>query len=188
MENQNSNTTEQLKVALSQLIDAYQDILNQNTSLKQNIEALETKIEALEANIEQLENKKFNLECEIENNQQTIANLTTTKQEQNNEIYSMLEKIESILGSVRSNVGDAIAQQSKQQASTILEFEADSQKLEEQSLASLTDFVEEELEPTASNNSINKPKEEANGYFTVANRGGIDLDRMQSLLSGFGKK
>lgn len=186
MEATNSNTTEQLKGALSQLIDAYQDMVNQNANLKQNIESLESKVESLEANIETLENEKFNLECEVENNQQTIKSLTSTKQEQNNEIYSMLGKIENLLGATKAEVVKEV-ELPKQQVATVLEFEADSQKLEEQSLNSLADFIEEDLEvaPVASDEA---PKEEGDGYFAVANRGGIDLDRMQSLLGGFGKK
>lgn len=188
MEHQNDNSTEQLKGALSSLIDAYQELLEQNKKLKDTAQTYESKIETLEAKVETLENAKFNIECELETAQQTITTLNSTKQEQNNEIYSMLGKIENLLG---GNAKPSIETKEpevapKPQASTILEFEADSQKLEEQSLTSLTDFIEEEMveeEPM-------KPEEqkEEEGYFAVGNRGGIDLDRMQSLLGGFGKK
>lgn len=186
---ENSGTTEALKDALSQLIDAYQNMQDQNSNLKQNIANLEGKIESLEAKIDTLEAEKENLEYNSLKNKEIIDSLSSNKEEQNKEIYSMLGKIESLLGATKETINTPVVvtaqnvAQPKVQTTTILEFESGSQNIEQQSLASLTDFIEEMEAPEE------QPKpEEADGYFTVGNRGGIDLDRMQSLLGGFGKK
>jgi chromosome segregation ATPase len=188
MEIDNENTTEQLKGALSQLIEAYQVLLGKKADLEQNKKDLEENVANLKSDIERLENDKFNLECDLETANEKINNLTSTKQEQNKEIFSMFSKIESLLGATKDSVN---VESSSVSHNTAEEFEADSKKIEEQTVEALSDFVENEIE----SDKAEKPEEpkseeakDADGYFSMGNRGGIDLDRMQSLLGGFGKK
>lgn len=187
MEIDNENTTEQLKGALSQLIEAYQILLGKKADLEQNKRDLEENVANLKSDIERLENDKFNLECELETANEKINNLTSTKQEQNKEIFSMFSKIESLLGATKDSV---TTEPTHEHHDASGEFEAESQKIEEQSVEALSDFVENEIEPKEEAKEDKKGEEgkDADGYFSMGNRGGIDLDRMQSLLGGFGKK
>ncbi|QOG11375.1 hypothetical protein [Arcobacter sp. FWKO B] len=119
----------------------------------------------------QLQNKKLNdkiNELEEENAlmQETIDNLSSTTDKQSQDISSMLGKIESLL-----SVGDNIFSNDKQSSNTQVTSSTDDQTEEE-----ISQLLLEE------NNEVSGDSDEE---ISTAK---IDLQRMESLLSGFGNR
>jgi FtsZ-binding cell division protein ZapB len=158
----NTETISKLNNALNTLINAYEELQEENSELKKNVEGLETALLDVMTSKEELEDE--------------INNLNDGKEEDNSNINTMLGKIESLL---TQKVNDDVSvTKDKEEVIT-------KEKEDETKEPSLLDTTNEQASFFNDNDikeeNETKPKEDE--FKTDDNK--IDLNRMASLLNGF---
>ena len=159
-----SNTINQLNLALNELLDAYDELKGENDSLiaenaqlKKEVEDLSTKNETLEKD---------------------VSSLNNTTKHHTSEIDSMLGRIKSTLN---SNPVASVVKENPENNSPISAPQA---TIKEEKPA-LTATVEKKPETPSEPTKEESQEKEEEKKDTKNNSKEIDLGRMQSLLSGF---
>ncbi len=184
----NSETIAKLSDALNTLIGAYEDLQNENNSLKDTIEELEDAKNELESNINNLKEDKVSLEDNLDN-------IQDNNQKENTNINSMLGKIQNLLGN--KQVGDVVKmetpsfQEEKNDFALNTEniFDAvgkEEEKIEIEEInkqeVDKKEIIDEKINNIAINVNNNTP---INNEQKKQDDGKLDLNRMASLLNGF---
>lgn len=159
-----NETINKLSEALSTLIVAYEKLQKDNKDLKDEVTTLKSEKE-------QIITEKEQVVFELNTLKEDVNVLSDNSEQQNNSMYSMLDKIESLLGD--SN------KVTEEKSNDVQADEIVTQEIEN----IINDQEDYKPEIQVSNN-VEKEKEVVNDS-SESNK--IDLNRMASLLNGFNK-
>jgi len=164
-----NETISKLSEALNTLIGAYEELQKENDKLNTQVQELSQEKDELSLEKEQITMDKNNL-------QKDVSALSDNSNHQNDSMYSMLNKIESLLGNDMGNEEEK-EEQLPSHSEEVLEAQLDEV---------IKESVSYENIDLNSNNSDNEHKEKE-APNTEEQSGKIDLNRMASLLNGFNK-
>ena len=180
----NAETISKLNNALNTLINAYEELQDENKNLKNRINELEDEVLDLESAKENLELTKKDLE-------QKVSNLSENTQQDNSNISSMLGKIESLLNS-SSDSNKEIELKPNENRSRDFDKSNDYSKDHHYFNKSSNDLDDIKLNDSATDkkdddalNSFENLSIKVEEKKDESNENKIDLNRMASLLNGF---
>lgn len=157
-----TETINKLSEALSTLIVAYEKLQKENSDLHGEVKTLKSEKE-------QIITEKEQVVFELNTLKEDVNVLSDNSEQQNNSMYSMLDKIESLLGDSNKNT----------------EVKSDEAQIDEivtQEIENIIDDQEEYKPEIPVSHNIEEEKEVEN-----SENNKIDLNRMASLLNGFNK-